>query len=277
MKTYYKLTILLLLCSLCSFAQSGDTLLCVSYEYQQGWTKNEMPEIRVLQMDGEVSRFYSLTERKVQAQLDSLVKVMNGDGDRIMGARKLLQQGQKQKAGSKDVVYKHLPSISLMTYTTKIGRQAFLYTDSLIATQWHLEEGDTVIMDYNCAKASLDYRGQRWNVWYSQEIPISDGPWKLSGLPGLILFAQTASGDFSFNANAIYYESGTIDLPNEKDYVRTTRKKVNELKGKLALDPVSVMESLIDPSQYKVIRSKDRKRPKISQDEKKAIPQMEYY
>ena len=35
--------------------------------------------------------------------------------------------------------------------------------------------------------ATTHFRGREWKVWFSEEIPLSLGPWKLGGLPGLIL------------------------------------------------------------------------------------------
>ena len=34
------------------------------------------------------------------------------------------------------------------------------------------------------------FSGREWNVWFTEEIPVSLGPWKLNGLPGIILQAE---------------------------------------------------------------------------------------
>ena len=38
--------------------------------------------------------------------------------------------------------------------------------------------------------ATTHFRGRDWKVWFSEEIPLPLGPWKLGGLPGLILAAH---------------------------------------------------------------------------------------
>ena len=63
---------------------------------------------------------------------------------------------------------------------------------------WKLEDGDTTIVEYACHKATTHFKGRTWHVWYAPDIPISEGPWKLSGLPGLILAAKDSEGLFSF-------------------------------------------------------------------------------
>lgn len=40
-------------------------------------------------------------------------------------------------------------------------------------------------------------------MWYTLDLPYNDGPWKLSGLPGLIMKADDTKGDYSFTAISI--------------------------------------------------------------------------
>ncbi|MEJ5993687.1 GLPGLI family protein [Pedobacter sp. Du54] len=60
--------------------------------------------------------------------------------------------------------------------------------DSMIRIEWHV---DTIsikkIGDLICKKAVGEFRGRTYEVWFSEEIPVSFGPWKLWGLPGLIV------------------------------------------------------------------------------------------
>lgn len=51
--------------------------------------------------------------------------------------------------------------------------------------------------------AQIDLSGRRYTVWYTREIPISAGPFKFYGLPGLVLSAQDESGDVKFEVVSI--------------------------------------------------------------------------
>lgn len=60
----------------------------------------------------------------------------------------------------------------------------------------------TQISDYNgfkVQKATVNFGGRIWTAWFAPEIKISDGPYKLSGLSGLILKLEDDKGDYKFN------------------------------------------------------------------------------
>lgn len=73
--------------------------------------------------------------------------------------------------------------------------ETITFTDSLLLVKekipdfnWNIKHKDTLkIGDFICNKATLDFRGRSYTAWYSTDIPLSYGPWKFSGLPGLII------------------------------------------------------------------------------------------
>lgn len=73
------------------------------------------------------------------------------------------------------------------------------YTDvAMKALDWAMHEETKEILGYVCKKATCTFRGRTWTAWYSMEVPVPDGPWKLCGLPGLIMQADDDKGHFSF-------------------------------------------------------------------------------
>ncbi|MVO10048.1 GLPGLI family protein [Flavobacterium sp. TP390] len=59
------------------------------------------------------------------------------------------------------------------------------------------------ILGYNCQKAIFSYEERNFEIWFTSEIPINDGPWILQGLPGIILQAKTTDGFHEFIATSI--------------------------------------------------------------------------
>ena len=69
--------------------------------------------------------------------------------------------------------------------------------------EWTISDSTSNILGYECILASAIYRGRIWEAWFTPEIPISDGPWKLCGLPGLILKAQDSKGHYIYEPVSI--------------------------------------------------------------------------
>ena len=68
---------------------------------------------------------------------------------------------------------------------------------------WQLLDGDSIVCGYSCHKATTIFRGRIWTVWYTLDLPYSDGPWKFCGLPGLVLYAYDSEDKFRFNCIGI--------------------------------------------------------------------------
>ena len=68
---------------------------------------------------------------------------------------------------------------------------------------WQLQDGDSIVCGYPCHKAITTFRGRTWTVWYTLDLPYSDGPWKFCGLPGLVLYAYDSEDKFRFNCIGI--------------------------------------------------------------------------
>ena len=77
------------------------------------------------------------------------------------------------------------------------------YSEELKTPEWTITDSVKTIIGYECIKATTDFKGRQWTAWFAPEIPISDGPWKLHGLPGLILEAYDKSHDYEFEAKGI--------------------------------------------------------------------------
>lgn len=63
---------------------------------------------------------------------------------------------------------------------------------------WKISNDKTIIDNYKCQKAYLNFGGRDWIAWFTNEIPISDGPYKFNGLPGLIVKIEDSNKNFSW-------------------------------------------------------------------------------
>lgn len=97
----------------------------------------------------------------------------------------------------KAYVYKNYPQ-GKMTVTDGLLMQDYIYEDTLYAQNWVIQDSSKLILGHECQKAVCQYRGHCWTAWFAMDIPITDGPWKLCGLPGLILEATTEDNSHAF-------------------------------------------------------------------------------
>ena len=101
------------------------------------------------------------------------------------------------------------------------------------AIAWTLREDTATISGYLCHKATCELHGRTWTVCYADDIPSSAGPWKLGGLPGLILQAESSDGIHRFKleglqrtASPIYYEHNAITQKVSEQQLIKNRKKI---------------------------------------------------
>lgn len=90
---------------------------------------------------------------------------------------------------------------------------------------WKLSRETAMIAGYRCQKASTRYGGRDWTAWFSPEIAVSEGPWKLRGLPGLILKAETADGEFALTCTSLKRSTGKPIVKDEQHQYRKISKK----------------------------------------------------
>ena len=99
-------------------------------------------------------------------------------------------------------VFTH-PADNNMTVYGKWGDSEGYYTEPTDEQQWEIVSDSTeTILGYECMMAESDYHGRHWQAWFTPEVAVPFGPWKLHGLPGLILKAE-ADGGFAFTATGI--------------------------------------------------------------------------
>ena len=81
--------------------------------------------------------------------------------------------------------------------------QRYQYDEPCPALDWKLAEGDTVIADYHCKKALTSLWGRDYIAWYAPEVDLPYGPYKFSGLPGLIFLVVDTRDNHKFTLSGL--------------------------------------------------------------------------
>ena len=98
-------------------------------------------------------------------------------------------------------VYKDLKKDKI-TVVDNISVYSFTYEEELKPQGWTIMEDTMTILGYSCQKAVCSFRGRDWEAWFTSEIPISEGPWKFCGLPGLITKLEDSESHCIFEMNS---------------------------------------------------------------------------
>lgn len=150
-------------------------------------------------------------------------RVIHPDGSVTYDGRKL---GLAPDKSEYLYVAKDLKRQKLSVYDYK-GEGLFKYEEPATEMVWKIEEDSTkTILGYDCVMAKTDYHGRTWTVWFAPDIPVQDGPWKLHGLPGVILQADGGDG---FNIEASETGSTGRDVPkvySVNEYEKGERRKI---------------------------------------------------
>lgn len=93
-------------------------------------------------------------------------------------------------------VYKDFESNSLLFDFFHLYQGNTFYADTLHPMEWRLESEEKTVGGIPCKRATVRFKGRDYVAWYAPSIPISNGPWKLGGLPGLILEAGDVQGEW---------------------------------------------------------------------------------
>jgi len=137
-------------------------------------------------------------------------------------------------------IFKNYPSKGLIAFTDYDDHK-FYKIEQQMQMDWKLDtQKDSVILGYTCQKAYTTYAGRDYIAWYSMQVPINDGPYKFSGLPGLILkisdtknqhiLTLTSMKKMTYIQPITYILNNFVDISAE-DYVKIMKTKMIRLFG----------------------------------------------
>lgn len=212
MKNNYRvyMIVVCLLSMLSAYGQKDSVILQITYNATYQGSKC-FDDVECLDIATYSSRYYSLIGEYWKSSTDK--------------SKTTLPKGKK----SNYEIYKNMPTKGVMEYI----HQPFWITvkDSISNLfSWEMLEGDSIVCGYPCKLARTKFRGKQWTVWYTIDLPFSDGPWKLLGLPGVILYARDSLNQNRFECISIQKAKDVyITYPKQKKkYV--SLQKAEELR-----------------------------------------------
>lgn len=195
----------------------------------------------ILLANASESKFYSPRTE----QIDSLCSTPEGEAKFKEMQRAAVLGGNYDDIPRRDgSMYVIRPTESnIMKVYDSAGTEQYVVEEPLENIEWTLVEDSTKnVIGYDCIMATTNYHGRKWTAWFTPEIPVHAGPWKLAGLPGLILEADADNGVYSFVAAGIQntdrpiipvYLADRYEKINRKEFLKAKRSFLDNPLGQI--------------------------------------------
>lgn len=121
-----------------------------------------------------------------------------------------------QLKGSKTFNHTNFKLDSIFSKVDIAGHEYFL-KEKKPSLSWKLLNDTKVSGSYTLKKATVNFRGRDYIAWYSEEVAFNAGPWKFSGLPGLIFEVKDTSNKYHWQLTKLSTLKSTISLPDCKN------------------------------------------------------------
>ncbi len=227
------------------FAQGNRTIEPAIFEVCYDSWQAEHDDSYILRVGKTTNQFFSFFQNRTDS-LDftdettfqiSLKEFLEADDKSLDRTKRL-----KASTISRELIYQDLTTGKLSLYSNYASAYN-TYEEDIPTQEWTIDTDSTMtILGMECHYAKTKFRGREWKVWFTEEIPVSLGPWKLNGLPGLILKA-TADDDFiKLTAVSVKTEGLSpvtfYNWANSK-YYKMTREKFLKYKNRPRTIPYS--------------------------------------
>jgi GLPGLI family protein len=173
-------------------------------------------------------------------------------------------------AGSRTQYFQYPGEQKLLT-KDYVMVNAYLIEGALPAIDWTIGDDTATFGGLHCQKATGHFKGRDYIVWFAPDLPVHSGPWKLNGLPGVIVDARDSKNEvvFAFDGVEKTFQSspkvqsadgstdekdlppilkGLNDDPNviqpPASAIRTTQKEFDKLRAAMEKDPAAFAQAI---------------------------------
>ena len=254
-------SLILLAFSFCTntllFAQSSEWAVAkTKYNYihvrDTNNRSNPYQEEMILLIGKNSSRYTSYVKMKQQTEFYQHVnEQIKNNGGTLNGAH--ITSNRKTRTIPEDYYFFHAEN---QLIRSEYLVSTYFVPEAIPQIDWKITMDTVNLSGVKCQKATAFFRGRNWIAWFAPDMPFQSGPWKLHGLPGLILEAYDSKKEVQFlfggfevvekkpNASKEPYIGGLanlevmqneIKIPNKA--IKTSKEEFLKLKKAQAEDP----------------------------------------
>lgn len=263
-KNYEIMKKIIILFTLCIINLGWGQKLSLKYEFN--YLKDSLDKYAVRQdvmrllIDDDTSYYFS----DLRYKGDSLLNI---DKDRLSFEQLMLNKA-KYNANKLGILVIKDKSNASVKVSNKILNKTYSYTEELKALKWNLTEEQENYLGYPVYKATTKFSGRTYIAWYTPEIPISEGPYKFFGLPGLILKINDTKNNFVFVCTEIKNEkdfSHYKELFSERKPIKISKRKYYKLEEESTKNFLKFVNRntgvMVKPVNSSAIKNNNREQP----------------
>lgn len=210
-----------------------DAVFRVLYQFSQQANNRREPIVLTDTIALNIGQSWSVYYDWHRTKLDSLRKLVSTQFNELFiksddeELQSRLESGEKAYNSSHRepetaLLYKDRTTGKIITidngpYETGVGLTYLQISEEITIEDWVILPDTANILNYSCQKATCTFRGRTYEAWFTTDIPTNEGPWKLYGLPGLIMKANSSDGIFCFTAIGLEnLENVVIKYPDDR-------------------------------------------------------------
>jgi len=207
----------------------------ITYQIDSTHVDSQKSETMLLYIGDEISRFSSIGT----AIGDSLSQTVDKSNKSMAEFSRIRSMTPKTEFNYK--IFKHYNENKLQ-FVEKVFKDKIKYKESLKTQDWTILTETDSILGYTVQKASTSFAGRDYIAWFTPEIPISDGPYKFNGLPGLILQISDIKEEYQFKLTGFQKLSKPVSVVIDYEKYRNIPKEdFLKIKENFKRDPLTAM------------------------------------
>ena len=96
---------------------------------------------------------------------------------------------------------------------------------------------------FTCNKATTKYAGREYTAWYTLDVPISYGPYKFFGLPGLIIKIEESTGMYIWEMYSLSVSATPIHIYQYEKEQKCTEESAARTIHRMMTTPMTFLSS----------------------------------
>lgn len=251
-----KLATLFLFVGLMISAQNNRVI----YEYKYASDSTKIDSLKTewmyLDINKKGSKYYSKSAFESDSIINESIKKQMASGMKSISVSRNRQGGEVSYE-----VEKTYPDYKI-SLITNIGNDTYKVSEDR-PINWKISTDKKKIGEFQTQKATTHFAGRNWIAWFTTDVPIQDGPYKFSGLPGLIVEIADEKNSHKIELKGLKKITETAqeeantqgkDIPFlKKKPIDVNRAKYLKIVAQYENDPVQGMREVLGRPNSKVM------------------------